>query len=389
MRPVNIQLFILLAFISLSCATAEDTPDKRLQQTDQIVLIFDKKPDLGEREISQIVVLKNNTVITYLDDNNKSIRFSPDHQFQNDTIVIKTQKKQLDVLHLYYEFEGKFNYRFTNGDTVHFTYIHDLPKAVILNRQFNDQELNYNFYEASRFNDLLYRNKLLKRMRFDNLNYQRHWGDFQQLIASKKHYLDSLKSRGAVSNEVFVRQYLIYAKEYREIAKYFADYIPGSSITEFGYGLDLFIDFPPFQIDSLLQYDVYRQLAWNHATDELINGQKVTGEHFRIADYRQSYDSVVTSPLYSEATKNYLLPQLLDRIAEDFPNDFEKYLSKIRHDIKDTTIVEKITYSFLKDLDELKAETARVHLLSRSGELTTLKKEIDNHKGKVVYVDLW
>ena len=72
----------------------------------------------------------------------------------------------------------------------------------------------------------------------------------------------------------------------------------------------------------------------------MIGGKKITGENYRISDYRLSYDSVRASALFSNATKRFLFPLLLERISENFSErDFEKYFKKLKEDVTDSAFI--------------------------------------------------
>lgn len=381
---------ILIGTFLSACFKGERETSKVADRSNQITLIFEKKTDLGSKETSQVIVLKNITQVSYLNEFDEVEVLRPDHKYENDTITILTLKKSIELTHDFYGYEKRFNYQYEPGDTVLFSYDGDLPIAKILNRKYDEFDLNYNYYEAKKFDDLLYRNKILVNRRLDRKNQQKHWDDFQKTLFDKKSFLDSLCLKQAITKRTFVRQSLVYASALKDIGNYFSKYINESQFNELRYGANLVIDFPSFTMDSLLDYRIYRNIVFNYAISELIEDKKIIGVNFQIADYRASFDSVLISDKFSEKTKKFLLPVLLYRIAEDFSeNDFQKYLGKLKRDINDSLLIGQIEKTFLLDMDELKNDIQNVHLSNAVGETSTLNDLLKQNHGKIIYLDLW
>lgn len=387
-----LRFFIVLTILVLlgACEGDKASHSDISDHNRRITLIFEKKADLGEREVRKVVVLKNKTRLTYRNDFDENVKIHVDHKYENDTIVIDTNKEKINLTHYYYEFEDRFQYQFQPGDTVYFQYDEDLPKVSITNRAYNDIDLNFNYYESKKFDDLLYRNKLQHALRFDSENFQSHWDNFFENLKAKKVYIDSLYRENEISEARFVNQYLIYAVSFRESSKYFSEYINPGQLDELKYQTDLFIDFPPFTLDSLLDYSIYRGLAFAYATNDLIAGKKIRGENYRISDYRLSYDSLRKSDLFSSAAKKYLFPMLLDEILENFgEEDFYEYFEKFKEDMKDTAVISRIEKAYLLEDKNLKNDTGEVHLLDVLNNGSTLQSELNKYRGKLVYLDLW
>lgn len=107
-------------------------------------------------------------------------------------------------------------------------------------------------------------------------------------------------------------------------------------------------------------------------------------------DYRQVFDQVDTSSLFSEKDRNYLLTKEIKRIQGTFSHDdFLTYFKKYEAKVKDTSLVNSVRNDFALEFDDRRSETASVVLTDLGGKQLTFDEVKARHKGQVIYVDFW
>ncbi len=360
MKIKNIILPLILLFF-IRCH--KEKKEKRLNFKNKIILIF------GHRTYKNDTLIVNNKraykiepSISYTKELDFSETFlSPKNYLKNDTVIINTRRNI--ILHHQYHYYYNSIYIFKPGDTVLFNYINDAPHCIIKNRESKNlnSETLFNLQNKVLESDMEF---LIKNNRFRN---KREKKDYTFLLLKnnnkKMEFIDSAKLE---------KKTIYYIKKNIELEK-----------------RNLFFKKEKLNNDSLLVLKNYRKLL----NSFVINHYKIKSlktPSGRKTDSKSAFDSIIESPLFTRFEKKYLLFYHLKGIINNFSsNDITTYYSKFKQEVKDTFLLKKITDQYLLNFLKLKRERNFVYLTNLEKEKHTLKKVLNKHNGKVVYIDFW
>lgn len=371
-----ISLLIIFIFL-VSCSEKPTTKTtKSLPKKENVVLIFGKRTfEKDTLRFSNgsysIRVLPN---ISYIDQYPYDPQpIKPNNITDNDTIIIKTNS-HIVLEHMYHYFYTS-SYLLKAGDTIKFEYRDDAPYATMLNNKKLTNELNfevsYNIANDIYITDSQFRDKYKRyRTKEESSNY---YNTLKPNRINELAKLDSINDTGSLD------------ADYYNLLK-----------TKLKYTIHILTDFSELKKeeielrnDTLLATPIYKFFLPNYAWQRF-EIPFIKRRNMPMYDPLIRFDSVQKSDLFSEKIKNYLLYSSLEEIAKYYPlDDFKTYHKKFVAEVKDTTLLNIINNRYLTDFISFKGKSDEVYLINVKKEKTTLKEVIEQHKGKVVYVDFW
>ena len=292
-----------------------------------------------------------------------------------DTITIYSDHDNFEIRHDYSAFDCVY-YLLNRGDTLFLSYTDKyIPYAKILNRSFNENELNYDYLFAKQFfqhDTLSIRGALSYYSLMSDFNYryipmkEKAKEQLQYLLNEQLAYLDSLWKNWLISEAHY---------SYRKnniLSAFFLNDLGSVTNSSFFLSDSLFLKY-----DSLIYLDFYRKLISNYIS---IKNQSKT------PDVQIKFDKVIYSSNYSNAVKKYVFRSLAEELREYVQNnDLEKLLTAYR-----TITDDSITYNDLKEqFGLLRPDNLEILLRDTTGESTTLNQLMEKYKGKYIYIDFW
>jgi thiol-disulfide isomerase/thioredoxin len=370
------QIFILL--VCLYSCHPENQKNTETVNNSTIVLITKGAPESKDYSFKSIPAkVRNFGEIQYVDTaiNLTYHRLQPK---EYDTIIIYSVYDNLEIKHDYTAFESVY-YLLNRGDTVLITYEgKNIPHAKILNRPYNDYELNY---------DYLFLQHILQ---LDTISYLEDYflspfkliptinatENLQYNLKKQISYLDSLHNSRLISEEHFT-----YRKN-NILSFLFLNKLDSVSSNSLFISDSLYL-----KNDSLIYRNYYRNLLTRHIQDFIkppfdLYNRPNTGKII--------FDSIIYSPNYSKIIKRFVFQYLanneMDNLRNNTSNDD---LQKMLTDYV-TITGDSVTYDKLKkQFGLLRADSLEITLINTLGNITSLNNVFEKHKGKYVYVDFW
>jgi thiol-disulfide isomerase/thioredoxin len=375
------QLFILLACL-YSCYPGNKENGKT-ENDSTIVLITKNAPELKDYYSFKSIPFRiaNLGEIQYVDTALNLIHYRLQPK-EYDTITIYSGRDNLEISHNYSSMD-KVYYLLNRGDTVLITYTDkNIPYAKILNRSYNDNELNYNYlflkhspqpdtftyFEAYTLSNI----SLIKSI--PTMKAPEHL--FRENLKEQIIYLDSLRE-----NQLIPEEYYVYRKNIILSVQFLnkLDSIPKNSL--------FLSDSIYLKYDSLIFCDFYRSLLNKHMYDFL----KPPFDPYNIPNSGKiQFDSIIYSPNYSKIIKRFVFQYLADNGPANLRNStLNDNLQKMLTDYV-TITGDSVTYHKLnKQFGLLRTDSLEISLKNTMGNITSLNKVLEKYRGKYVYVDFW
>lgn len=405
MKNITLFISILIILIVNGCSSYISKKDKNSKT---ITLIFKNAPNHNWFTFPS--GLRSGTLpenlISYIDTNGLQIEYSP--QKEIDTLTIKNSKNDyLEVLHKFQGFEEVY-YFFQNGDTIDLTYDENLYPIArsytsdILTKQYNFQaniknrQIKFGFESYSLFiNDYI---RMLNKLKIENPEiyntvFKSRHVDFIDIDTLKKHFdkyvenyqikLDSLFNEAVLSETYF--KYYKYQLERKKI---------GSSISGYKYSdvknnKEMESAFLGSFNDTLINYISYARMVNSYLFELECNkeGIRIYKSINSInPDTKQVFDSISIHSEITLETKNLLLFYCLENIIENFSGEeidtyLKKYTELTQDSIKTNYLISRYNLDFKTCNDLL--------LVDENDTLITFDKLLQQHKGKLLYIDFW
>jgi len=371
-------IIFLITFIFLVSCTDEPTTKitQLTKKKENVMLIFGKrsyKKDTlySSNGISYSISLLPN--ISYIDQYPYERQpIKPNNITKNDTIIVPTNS-QIVLEHMYHYFYTS-SYLLKAGDTIQFEYQDDAPYATMLNNKKLTNELNFEVSYNMANNIYISDSEFYDEHKRHRTN-QEHKAYLKIL---KDNRIKQLTSLDSIHNKIdFNTDYYNLLKNK---LKYTISLMDFSGIKHEEIEL---------RNDTLLATPIYKYFLPNYVWQRF-EIPFIKRRNIPMYDPLIRFDSVQKSDLFSEKIQNYLLYSSLEEIAKYYPlDDFKTYHKKFTETVKDTTLLNIINNRYLTDFISFKGKTDEVYLINSKKEKTTLKEAIEQHKGKVVYVDFW
>jgi len=372
----NVKLLFLLLVCLYSCHSFNK--DNKTINDSTLVLITNKAPESKDFYAFKFTTMRvgNPGEIQYVDTtvNLTYYRLQPK---EYDTITIYTGRDNLEISHNYSALD-RVHYLLNRGDTVLLTYTDkNIPYAKILNRQYNDNELNYDYLFLKRYpqpDTLTYFEAYsISHLLMGNRSFVKTSEDFfRKNLKDQSAYLDSLHENRLISEEHYnyrknnILSFLFLNK---------LDSVPSNSI--------FLSDSLYLKYDTLIYQSFYRDLLYNR----MQNFFKPPYDPYNRPNWDKiKFDSIIYSPKYSNIIKRFVFQYISDGLRDATLNgDLQKMLTDYV-----TITGDSVTYHKLKNqFGLIRIDSMEITLKNTLGNLTSLNQVFEKHKGKYVYVDFW
>ncbi|MEY8848534.1 TlpA family protein disulfide reductase [Psychroserpens sp. XS_ASV72] len=407
---MNLKLGIILCltFLVFSCKDDKKVSVIEEPKPNRIVLIsinapkkylhFIKQDSIGKKLIDSTGprTFYSNNGFSYLDKMNSIQNWIPKPQTR-DTITIECYSDFLELSTNNFYTSIKETFLVKNGDTVIFNYEHSIPKATVVNRTVNDEELNYNSYRLKTLFDNKYTSHYLV---FGNLflndrideheqksieYYMEAQNDFHREIT----LLDSLLQNGQISklNYDYRKEALNMLMEKHKKNKGVKKWLELNQSLKGDETIDIVHGFDLSQTDSLMTFSFFRDYLIDISQYEIPfikenNGN--SGGYY--IDSRIRFDSILKDKRFNQTAKNFLLHDAYHGIGRDFKvADKEKYLEKLQKHSTNTEQIDRLIDTY--NLDFNKSEQLILTTLEK--DTLTYTQVLKQNKGKWLYIDFW
>jgi thiol-disulfide isomerase/thioredoxin len=370
--------FFLFTFVSLWLTVFSCSDSTTVKRDAPIVIITKDAPESKNYSFSFTTMkVWNPGNIQYVDTAMNLVYYKL-RPLLYDTITLYSDHDNFELNHNYTA-SDKIHYLLNQGDTLFLTYTDEnIPYAKILNRTYNENELNYDYLffkyipqpdtlsirDAYSFYSTFNQYSSLK----DNTEKQ-----LKNLLNSQLSYLDSLQK-----NQLISEKHYDYRKNnlFSEIFIKKLDSIPANNLF---LSDSLFLKY-----DSLIYLAFYRDLLDKHIS---VFFKDIKNDPYNPSPLEQiTFKNIIYSPNYSNNIKKYVFKSIAERLRESTLND---ELNKMLTDYKSIT-GDSLTYFSLKEqFGLLSPDSLEITLRNESGNLTTFNKLLEKLKGRYVYVDFW
>ena len=337
--------------------------------------------------------------ICYVDDHSIIRYLTPEYAPEKDTLVLKSKRDFIEVQHTYKGIDH-LSYRFQNGDSVLFTYKGRKPFAKVLNREVSDIEVNFDLQAREKLSDDYFPG-LLRTKRgfaltteFDSIPWERKAEVAKQVginaaleeFDAEGRWLDSLHQKKLISKDAYE---FYYTNRNMDMTNAQFD-------TEFGFdqktvdGIRELLttdQLLAINLDSVsTRFYYHKMLEEKRRTLFTSKVDLIVYSNGSYRDSRKAYDLIKKSKEISEKEKDLMLVKTIGEIYENFDlEDRSEYWDKFRKDVTDSIYLNfvKEKYDFGKPVKD------EVELIAFEGVKTTLAEVLEEHRGKVVYLDFW
>jgi thiol-disulfide isomerase/thioredoxin len=372
----------------------------------QFVLTF-KNPhgiDTYFYHTKELWIQKDNLIEIFWDDTSEQLTLKKNETHQPVNVL---SKAKYIILRHYVNHLDYNDYLLENTDSVLINYQKGLPHITILNRRLSKHDTD--------FEDLV--RKDINSGQYSVLgNYLGAVHIFGKKVLSSKNrpkltpeqiFFRNKKGVEEVKKELYsdCKAYLEHMRTVLDSLKNnsFISQVPyhfyQNKITNLNLLLD--IDAGELSIEQIRNYlgehinesysypqIYYRDVIKVVAQKYVIEGAKYVA--LQDYDHREVYDRIVSSTLFLNNDKNYLLTRQIHRIAHFHSrDDFLIYFSRYEKDVKDTLLVNSLKERYAMEFDDKRNATQSLILANGQGEQFTLEDLKKRHTGKVLYVDFW
>jgi thiol-disulfide isomerase/thioredoxin len=303
-----------------------------------------------------------------------------------DTITIYSDHDNFELSHNYTAHD-KIQYLLNQGDTLFLTYTDkNIPYAKILNRSYNENELNYDylFFKHIPQPDTLSIREAYSYYSFRNESNTKYSSlkneagkRLKQYLTDQMIYLDSLQKNLLISEKYYdYRKNNILSTLFIEEL----DSVPHNSIflsDSLYLKYDSFIyqafyrDLLKKQIDRFFTppFDPYNLPLWNQIT----------------------FKNIIYSPNYSNTIKKYVFKSIAkDLRIETLNDELTKMLTDYRSITGDSLTYFNLKEQFgLSEVDSIIAGTTKINATPLVSKEKLMDEIIAKYRGKVVVVDFW
>ena len=412
---------ISILIIFSACTQFSTSSEENGRSIDQVVLIIDRCPNYSstQNDSTKVWSSKDDDLeITAINSDLSILEYKTNPIPTRDTVVFPTKGDVLEIDHIY-KFHEYLSFRVQKGDTVLFTYDEDFPNATILNRDFSDQELNYerirkdyilsdgeqidgnSKFNVSPVSSIKGYLSIKDKMKYRDIKssiYQSALSQAKAELELESRLLDSLSMKNLISDEMksyfLAKSTILYEFNEFRYNKYHRENYGRSEMNMDNWSIQ---DQSDLELSGLMFYN--RILDYIEREEFYKHVPKIEEVNRRYPDYRLVYDSVRLSGL-NEKDKTLLLTKNMTLIIQHFPQeDVEMYLTKFVNDVKNKKLIDKVIIEMgfaisQETLTKLGLDTyidskLSLSLIDVNNEEFSFKELIDQKKGKLVYVDFW
>lgn len=380
-----------MLFIFIFCAFSCNSKTKKsnhieLKKTSGFIYFSFQGIVKDTLKMPNIKLTRYKPVITYTSDSNPYI----------DSVIIEdsNSKKEAKKLKNENEIIIRHKYRlediyfsFKKGDSIIYKDEEGFPVYKIINRKSKFQDLEYEMTKRNYLGNNVHKN--FNYFQFSKLMSAEHpqkalknyLDDIDSDFHKETEFLDSLHFEKKISKGFYIIQ-----KQKIKFDRY--NFLLSAKGIDF-YQQNIGTLRQEFYNDSLVKYEFFKEFLKKTATYEAISLQHANSGNMAI-NPKLIYEFLVETDLVQTQSKNFLLYNYLQRIAEEMTlNDFkESYRLFLAH-VNSTILLNDIKNRYLVDLDNLKKTANNVHIVNLQKENFTLEEFINKNKGKLIYIDFW
>jgi thiol-disulfide isomerase/thioredoxin len=406
MKYIKFLFYLSPFFFGIGCTSSTETTisdvlEEPAQKANQVVLIFDKAPQNsrytwpdGTTSLSGAPPYE----IRYIDDYCVVRNFTPKLAPEKDTLILKTEREIVEVQHAYLGIDN-FSYLFEKGDSVLFTYEGRKPTARVLNRTHLPWDINFELRKRALISKDSFPGVLRIQSRFafrdpafhhiDNLHERTeiarrvgYRAAIAEYLAEHK-LLDSLKEHSLISSNIysFYKKKSSFDLSNQQFFFPLSAPLPGDSIL-------IPADELRTAINELNTQYFYANLTLASLRDHYFSSKAdlITTSNARYRDYRQVYDTIRASTLFTEHGKKLLLFNTIDDLLNVFSLvDRVAYWQKFRKDVPDSALINYISNKY--HLDKEISNELQLKTLNDDG--IDFANVLARYPNKVIYVDFW
>lgn len=431
MKPNTLFVFIFGLFLFSCHPKIKDDGMNKEDDGDLkggITLIFHKVPEQTFIPLSESKALGGRQyfehIASYGDADGLRHFINPRRSPNIDTINVSIKDSKIEIYFQRFGLEG-VSYLFNNGDVVRVEYENGNPKLEVLNRQVRPFDFSFDIasFKDRGKNDLSPFEKFFRLVPIFKPTKPLSKEDFRlfherelrknsvrllEALVDKKNMLDSLYESNLISKDAY--DYNILKLEYynwSRLAKLKEYKMPvgriGMDINE-EYGESKLISLAPARGDTsksepdfssrngLLGYKFYREFLLDNFMPNYFENQTTrhsfTYDNFGGSRYSWDvvFDTVQRSNLFSEASREFLLFNYMNRISRDMsPEAMRIYYDKFKKSVNNKTYLDIIGGKY--GLDSMK--TDKLVLKDGIGHKYFLEDILEESTGKVVFIEFW
>jgi thiol-disulfide isomerase/thioredoxin len=354
-----------------------------------------------------IYVWKDNIISLFWDDTFEDITLKKDEIHQ--AVSVQSKGKYVVMRH-YVNFLDYNEYVFRNTDSVLIRYQNGLPHITVLNRLSSEHDYDFdnlvrNDSKANQYTVLgkylgaihifgqrTLSNKNQPKLTSEQLFFRNKKGvesvkkelysDCKVYLKQMRVILDSLKNNSLISevpyefynHKITQLDLLLEMESGKLTVQQMSHYSKNFHNSRYGY-------------PEIYYRDLIKTLADTYIVDKATYVPLQDGVN---RDQKEVYDQLVTSTIFSDTDRNYLLTRQIHRIAHYYSSDdFRTYFRKYEQDVKDTALVNTLRRTYALEFETSRNTTQSVVLADMQGNQLTLDDLKKRHAGKVLYVDFW
>lgn len=304
---------------------------------------------------------------------------------EDDTVTIPAYTEWVEVNFMTIP-KDSFSFLFKRGDTVVVDYSNGYPHAHVLNRNVDDDVLNYNRYIRSHITvDGVSSNHkvFLLRRKIRNYNSLKHLQDscnavYVNEVRKEDIILDSMHRVGMLDDTQYNYRRMNILRTFHSIKTY------SSFDSSLLCGTTEFQDF--VFSDSLFNYNAYRYFLTHDYYERLRKIPIIESSNGHNPNYSARFDSIVQWPMVSERLRCYMLTaEMRDICKHESVSNIEHYAQRYLSITGDTALLNSMLADNTIDLNQ----TADLNLITPSGERLTYDSLLTRFRGQLVYVDFW
>lgn len=373
-----ISLFVISIFALLSSNfDRKNETIENLGNTDFVVVIFEKATS-DNPNISKSFFTPNH--ILYFDESNIPIQHNINNNDKNDTLTIPLYEdvKNIEFFYNYI----RFQYNLFKGDTVLFTFPEDIPEAISLVKNIDQNDMNFHKLVKIELQEPLKDSNRITQFVGQIPTDKEKLAQYNETLENEYKTLNNLKSLGTISegNYNFMYDYIL-AQYYHKLVK-----LPLNeellSLEKQGNVIEF------IQRKELLGKPYFHHfLKFGFLTSNMLKVRFIQSNQSRSLDYKDAYNKI-KNVINEESIRDWMLYYCVDQLGTNgTKNDFQSYFKHLQNDVSNFAYIHELSVNHLTDQVAVEGEN---RVTNYDGTLHLEFAELlQSYKGKLVYVDFW
>lgn len=318
----------------------------------------------------------------------KGTKPSPLMEIEKDTLTMEIFDDSLLIVDYRNNPLHTISFLVKKGDTLLVRNQKVTPFITLKNREVLPYDLNYPYYRAQRYGmeggfplrEFVVSPFFIGRF-LDKYTYEEVFQKYQDELNDEALWLDSLYRENLLSEEAY-KMYEWYNRYERVDMKVHDKTTPLDTIRAMLYAYD----------DSIFRHDYYSsyRYAYCRAADEYyIYRRQPQPTPQRPYDLEEAYLLMTADTLLRGELRDMLSVQWRVKLVEQKPYETAKKYYDELCSIPDSNFVSIIRDRYGRRFDETLRSSNQLELKAPDGTRFTFEKFLEQHRGKVVYVDFW